>query len=442
MAPRTETYTRLRGQIDSLPVIDCHEHTEGPAQAPENREPIACLIAGYLESDLSSVAYPGFPGADPGIWSRLSDQNVSTAEKWPFFQSIWRQTAHTGYGRVTRRILSDVYGEQALTLDALERITPRLLDLRDPEVYRRVLDEANIRCRLVNTWPDLKAYLGGSYQVYERDRFLIPLPGFHAVRNWENAWGIAQLIGAPVTGLDDYLAACREIFRRMVERGAVGMKDQSAYVRTLAFDNVGRGEAEALFNSFMADPRRSLGWPEAKPLEDFLFHRFMEMARELGLPVQIHTGHMAGIRNDIVKTNAIHLTPVIELHRDVRFDLFHGNWPYMGEYLYLAKNYPNVHLNLCWLHIIDPVYAEHLLSEGLTAVPHGKFHAFGGDYGDNILHAAAHLSIARDVVAAALAERVTAGWIDEGEALEIAADWLFNNPNEYFDLGFPRCDAG
>ena len=65
-----------------------------------------------------------------------------------------------------------------------------------------------------------------------------------------------------------------------------------------------------------------------KPLDDYLFHAFMRMARDLDLPVQIHTGHMAGIRNDIVKTNAVGLTKAIELHRDVRFDLFHANWPY------------------------------------------------------------------------------------------------------------------
>jgi predicted TIM-barrel fold metal-dependent hydrolase len=237
------------------------------------------------------------------------------------------------------------------------------------------------------------------------------------------------------------VAACREAFGRMQARGAIGMKDQSAYDRTLAYDNAGRAEAEALFNRCMANPRSALGWPEAKPLDDYLFHRFMEMAAELEMPVQIHTGHMAGIRNDIVKTNAIHLTPLLELHHDVRFDLFHGNWPYLGEYLFLGKNYPNVRLDLCWLHIIDPVYARNLLSEGLTALPHSKIHGFGGDYGDNVLHAAAHLRVARDVIAAALAERVTAGWIDEDEAAQVAVDWLFNNPNEYFRLGFERCEV-
>lgn len=290
----------------------------------------------------------------------------------------------------------------------------------------------------MNIWIDLKKYVAGEYPLYERDRFLIPLPGFHDVRNWQQVWNITQIIDQSVTTLDGYVETCREMFRRMKERGAVGFKDQSAYNRTLAYENANHVEAEALFNRFMADPRAALGWPEAKPLSDYLFHRFMDMAAELELPVQIHTGHMAGIRNDIVKTNAVQLIPLLELHRNVRFDLFHGNWPYMGEYLYLGKNYPNVHLDLCWLHIIDPVYGKNLLSEGLGAMPHGKIHAYGGDYGDSILHAVAHLGIARDVVAAALAEQVEWRWIDEAQALQIAVDWLFNNPNEFFNLGFER----
>ena len=434
MTFRSVVYQHLREHIETLPVIDCHEHTEGPATAPDNREPIAALMTGYIVSDLASTDYPGQPGIPADAWETLNNQDVPTEEKWPWFSRLWQATEHTAYARVTKRILREVYGEPVLTLEALQRIRGRLLNLRDPEVYAGVLDRANIRCRLVNIWISLKAYVAGSRLIYPRDRMLVPLPGFHAVRSWQNVWDISQIIGAHVTSLDGYLDTCRTIFTRMKERGTVGFKDQSAYTRTLAFENASRGEAEPLFNRIMADPRKALGWPEAKPLSDFLFHRFMEMARDLAMPVQLHTGHMAGVRNDIAKTNAVLLTPVLELHRDVRFDLFHGNWPYMGEYLYLAKNYPNVRLNLCWLHIIDPVYAQQLLSEGLTAVPHSKFHAFGGDYGDSVLHAAAHLAIARDVVAAALSERVESGWLEEDEAMRIAADWFFNNPNTYFNL--------
>ena len=441
MTGQQEIYGRLRGQIEELPVIDCHEHAEGPAKAVRSQEPIALLITGYLASNLPTVPLPGSADARPDLRAFLEDQDVPTEEKWPLFARVWRSTEHTAYARVTKLIMRDNYGETEMSLPALQRIREHLIDLRDPQVYGTILDKARIRCRLVDIWPDMKAFLTGKQQIYELDRLFISLPQFHAIRSWQNVFAITQAIDQTVTNLDDYLAACREIFRRMKGRGAIGLKDQSAYTRTLAYENPSRAEAETIFNAFMADPRRSVGWPEAKALDDFLFHRFMDMARDFDLPVQIHTGHMAGMWNDIAKTNAVHFIPVLEMHRDVRFDLFHGNWPYMGEYLYIGKNFPNVNLDLCWLHIIDPVYARNLLIEGLTAVPHSKFHGFGGDYGDNILHAVAHLSIARDVITEALAERVHSGWLDERQAVQIAADWLFNNPNEFFGLGFDRVES-
>ena len=171
----------------------------------------------------------------------------------------------------------------------------------------------------------------------------------------------------------------------------------------------------------MDDPRRSIGWPAAKCLDDWIFHELMRIARDLELPVQIHTGHMAGIRNDVTKTNAAHFRSVLELHQQVRFDLFHGNWPYAGDILSLTKNYPNVALDCCWLHIIDPRYARRLLADAVAAVPHSKIHGFGGDYGA-LEYACGHLVIAR--------------WIGMDEARQVAADWLFNNPNEFFKLGF------
>jgi hypothetical protein len=441
MSTQRDVYARLRERIATFPVIDCHEHTDGPSHAQIAAEPIARITEGYAQHDLMSVVYPGWQAADreltpETLFDLLRDPALPTEEKWPLFEPVWRQTEHTGYARVTKRMLADDYGEPAMTLEALQRVRADANDLRDPAVYGAVLDRAHIVCRLVNIWIDLKAYVAGTLKIYERDRFMIPLPGFHNVRNWEAVCVNAGIIGEYVTNLDDYVAVCREIFYRMQARGAVGIKDQSAYERSLAFGNPTRAEAEALFNRMAADPRVALGWPEAQALDDYLFHRFMDIAAELALPVQLHTGHMAGIRNDIAKTNAAQLIPLLELHRNVRFDLFHGNWPYMGEYLYLGKNYPNVHLDLCWLHMVDPVYSRNLLSQGLTALPHGKIHAFGGDCGDDVRFAAAHLQLALDDVAAALAERVDAGWLDEPAALQVAADWLFNNPNEFFKLGF------
>ena len=128
---------------------------------------------------------------------------------------------------------------------------------------------------------------------------------------------------------------------------------------------------------------------------------------------------MAGIRNDIVKTNAIGLTSLLELHRETRFDIFHANWPYSGELLYLGKNYPNVTLDFCWANIIDPVYCQNLFKQILSAVPHGKIHAYGSDYGGLAERAWAHAEIARDNIAIALAEMVEMEYLLD-EAKEVA----------------------
>ncbi|MCU0502504.1 MAG: hypothetical protein MUC51_12220, partial [Anaerolineae bacterium] len=122
------------------------------------------------------------------------------------------------------------------------------------------------------------------------------------------------------------------------------------------------------------------------------------------------------------------------------FDLFHGNWPEMGPLIFLGKNYPNVALDLCWLQIIDPLYAEDLLRRAVVTIPHTKIHGFGGDYVDAPEYSAAHLAIARAVIASALADLVERGWLDEAQAVRIAADWLFNNPNRFFRLGLKMDD--
>ena len=331
-------YTHLREQIETLPVIDCHEHAEGPASAPENREPIAYLIAGYVQCDLQTVVYPGWPGATADMWNQLNDQDVPTEEKWPLFERLWRETEHTAYASVTKRILSDAFGEKQMTLTALQRIRERLPDLRDEATYRRILDDAGIKCRLVNVYPitefmpRLKALAAGMLPIYPLDRFVIPLPGFHMVRSRQNVFEVSQFTGAPVTSLDDYLALCRDIFLRMKDarrgrdEGPVGLRAYAGLRQSRP-----RRGGDAL-QPHHGRPAAGLGWPEAKPLDDFLFHHFMDMARELDLPVQLHTGHMAGIWNDIDKTERRAVdSQLLELHRDVRFDLFHGNWPYMGD---------------------------------------------------------------------------------------------------------------
>ncbi|MHC4718284.1 MAG: amidohydrolase family protein, partial [Planctomycetota bacterium] len=401
--PTGATYEKLRADIDTLPVIDTHEHFTGPGDQPEHKEPIASLVQGYVHSDIWSAA-----GAE--AIQKLQDPEISTDQKWPLFEQVWARTRHTAYARVTELILANEYGVREISLEALKSIAGRLIDLRDPKAFEAHMDRDHIRCCLGNVWTDVKDYLNGKAELHPRVKMLIRGPELHGVRSFDAVQNVAGWVGRRVTCLDEYVDALGELFTQMKARGAIGLKDQSAYGRVIRYDSGTRAEAEKLFGFLMDDPRSSLGFPAAKPLDDCIFHAMMRLCRDLELPVQIHTGHMAGIRNDVAKTNAAHFRSVLELHRDVRFDLFHGNWPYAGDWLFLGKNYPNVSLDCCWLHIIDARYARRVLADAITAVPHSKIHGFGGDYG-MLEYACGHLVIARDNIAAALAEMVDDNWL-------------------------------
>ncbi|KPK82916.1 MAG: hypothetical protein AMJ81_08900 [Phycisphaerae bacterium SM23_33] len=431
--PTGKTYERLRADIETIPVIDTHEHFTGPASQEGHKEPIKSLTSGYVHSDIMSAA-----GEEAG--QMLQNGEIPTEKKWPVFQQAWRRMQHTAYARVTKLILKNEYGVEEISLETMKGLTGRLIDLRDKRAFDERMDRHGIRCCLVNVWLDWKKFLAGESPLHERLRLLIAAPELHAVRDFNAVQERAGRVGRKVTCLDEYVDALREFCSQMKARGAVGIKDQSAYSRIIQYESGTRPEAERLFGSIMDDPRRSLGFPAAKPLDDFLFHSLMRIARELALPVQIHTGHMAGIRNDVTKTNAAHFRSVLELHQDVRFDLFHGNWPYAGDWLFLGKNYPNVALDCCWLHVIDSRYARRTLADAVVTVPQSKILGFGGDYG-HLEYACGHLIIARDNIAAALAEMVDDGWLGLDEARQVAADWLFNNPNEFFQLGFEPVGA-
>jgi hypothetical protein len=433
---RTSLFNRLYQEIAAMPVIDCHEHLVGPEARPPYKEPIAALIHGYVFSDLQSAAF-GIPDRD---LMRLADQEVPTDEKWPLFRLLWRATEHTAYARVTKLVLKDVYGEGELTREALDRVAEKLTE-QDAEAYFRIIDEAGIEAMLVDVlgWlpKGLGSFLDGIKTFPKKWLPMISLPGLHPTTlNWETINHVGSLADQHITSLDEYVDAVFVVIQRCIERGIVGIKDQSAYSRIVSYDLVPKAEAERQFNLVLSDPRNSLGWPAGKPLNDYLYHQYMRFARDLDLPVQLHTGHMAGIRNRVDKTNAAYLASVFELHRDVRFDLFHGNWPYLGDLLFLGKNYPNVALDCCWLHIIDPDYASQLLERSVLTLPHTKVHGFGGDYGDVPEYVAGHLKVARENIAGTVARLVERGWLTEEQAISLAADWLFNNPNRFFRLGF------
>jgi predicted TIM-barrel fold metal-dependent hydrolase len=440
----SSVFNRLLDRISQINVVDSHEHLSGPDRDLKAifREPILFLAAQYFISDLWAV-----PATDREVELILSEE-ATTDEKWPVFSRLWAATEHTAYARVPKLVLKR-YGVENLTRESLEVVREQL-EKRDRSTYLRILEDAGIKAIVADVLfpfpdlfisffvhPELKSFLEDEFPMLEEIHPVFPLAYFHEIRHREFVDYAANLVQSNVTSLEHYEEVVFELIKRSRDRGVVALKDQSAYHRMISYDLPPRSDAERIFNTLLIDPRNQLAWPEAKPLDDYLFHQFMRFARELNLPVQIHTGHMALSRNRVEKANAAHLASVLELHSEVQFVLFHANWPYMGDLLFLGKNYPNVTLDLCWTTMIDPLYSIDFLKRAVMTVPHAKVFGFGGDFFYRPEFSVAALELAREVITSALYELVDRGWLQEEEATHIAAEWLFNNPNRFYGLGLP-----
>lgn len=431
--------------IQPIPVIDCHEHLHGPARDLVNvpSDPIVRLIGSYIGSDL---------------WTCSNDQEIAILqsaqagmdEKWEIFRRLWAAAEHTGYARVTKIALKQIYGIDKMTRDNLGVMAEKM-KAQTSDGYLKVIGEAGIKAIVADVllsppWEDtvrfyrnpvLREFLEGRFVMPEMWHPVFNANFFHELRRIDFVNFAGALAKTSIASLSDYEQAVFEILQQSIQQGVIGIKDWSAYHREIRFDLPPRSDAERLFNSMLIDPRNQLSYPDARPLDDYLFHQIIRFARELNLPVQVHTGHMAGIRNRVEKANARNFIPVLELYPNVRFDLLHGNWPYMEDILFIGKNYPNVAVDLCWAISIDPSYCIEFLKRSIMTIPYVKIHAFGRDHFLTPEMSVAQLILAREVIASALTDVVECGWLEEEAAVGIAADWLFNNPNRFYHLGFP-----
>lgn len=149
--------------------------------------------------------------------------------------------------------------------------------------------------------------------------------------------------------------------------------------------------------------------------------------------MQIHTGMQEGNENIIGNSDPTLLTNLIREYQNVKFDLFHAGYPYVRELAVLAKNFPNVYPDLCWVHVISSTAARAILSEWLDLIPSNKILAFGGDYrfAEGIY---GHLALARRNVATVFEDKVSRGDIALKQVPYLASRLLQQNARELYGL--------
>jgi predicted TIM-barrel fold metal-dependent hydrolase len=232
--------------------------------------------------------------------------------------------------------------------------------------------------------------------------------------------------GLPVRTLDEGRQAIDWCFERYGRR-AVATKNQNAYERRLDYAEVSAADAAPLFERLAAGQELAAG--EQKAVEDHLWRYCVQRATDYGLPVKLHTGYFAGsnyMQLDQVSRNLKDLSPIVAAYPQTKFVLMHIAYPYQDELVALAKQYTNVHVDLCWAWIVSPVATKNFVKEYLVTAPCNKLLAFGGDY-FSVENVIGHARIARQGLAQALEELVSERWLTEDEALDLVEPLMRGN---------------
>jgi hypothetical protein len=267
----------LRTWLNSIPVIDTHEHFYADGL------PVDSVFDFFRIYDLSDFNASAF-GADPspqeifdqGFASDLYDFDTSYALLAEFLE----RTQFTAYARGMLRSLQLVYGIPDLSKESL-RIVDRAIRNRTGSFCSDLVENSGIEAIIVDV-VDLDTFyalLSGEIPVGKRVKLVVTLPELITLHAKEQVTKLGKVVSLQIRSLDEYVAALKLLMNMAKEFGVAAVKDQSAYSRTIRFEQVTKGSAERAFNALMAgtvgdSPADS---EAVKILGDYLFHRVSEI---------------------------------------------------------------------------------------------------------------------------------------------------------------------
>lgn len=414
--------TRIRNYVDSLEVIDTHEHLFTPEIIKGSYFLDFMLL--FQQSGYDDLRSAGLPDS---LFSKLFNEPLSPAQKWNLIEPFWKNTFNTSFNRVILKGVKNLYNINNLSLNTVGPLSEKMKNAYSTNWFDKIIrDSCHIKYVIQDGY-----YMPGKDDYF---RYVKRFDSWLTVNSKYRIDSLAILQLDPIFTLEEFVKSMRLSFENEIKKGMVAVKVFIAYSRTLSSEKVETEAARKVFKSLVnGDEDHVISDKEAKPLQDYMLYRLLELAREHNLPVAFHTGLQAGHGNIIGNSNPTLLTSLINAYPDVNFILYHGSYPYGGELSALAKNYKNVYIDMNWLFSLSPTYIERYLNEWLETVPVSRLMAFGGDLMvvENVY---AELEIARKIISDVLCNKVKDGYMSEDESKIVARKILFDNAAKVYNL--------
>ncbi len=422
-------YNQLRKHADQIKVVDTHEHQFMLKKTEDFSADFPYIVrSSYLIADIWSAGI---------IYHNPDDYDVTNIDTiWDLYGKYLDYTRSTSYYGHLLRGFKKLYNlkDNSFTKENTSELSKKIAAnyKNYPEWFDRAFKKAGYEVMFVHQiWDPYNVDLDERYFALVFD-----INGPVSLASHKPGKGEIPLFvykeahdaGYEINSLDDYLVFCDFLFKRNIENRAVCLKNSMAYTRTLHFEEVPYKEAAVLFEKNSSELTDS----EAKKLEDFVFHWFIKKAIEYDLPIQIHTGYLAGNGNVLENGHPLKLNHLFLKYPDAKFVLFHGGFPWTTEFAALGKMFRNVYLDLVWLPQISREEAVRTLEVILDCVPYNKIF-WGGDC-KFIEESVGSLEYGKDIVSEVLARRVNKGLLSKDVAYEIIDRIFRENAIEVFKL--------
>ncbi len=405
-------------QLENIPVIDTHEHLNNEELRNMDNDIFQEYLQHYFVSDLVSS------GLSQSSLDMVMGDTLSVIEKWDIVEPYFERCKLTGYGRALEIAVKGLYNIDGFSKENIQEINYAFKKTQYKGRYGEILKKCNIKRALVNVYDSLKCDRKYFCPVFQIDPFVL-LDGeelFNAIK---------KACGLDIFTFDQYLLGIDIVMEKAVKKGTAAFKCAMSYNRTLKVTFPKKEEAKKEFESFLKRDKYEKPKYLGRNFQDYVFNYILSILDKQHSVLQIHTGMHEGNGNIMSNSNPELLTPLFIKYPYITFDLFHCGYPYVYSVGVLAKQFPNVYIDMCWAHIISPISAIRSLHEWLQLVPISKISAFGGDYLfiDGVY---GHLLIAKENVSRALAVSVSQNLFKENVAVDIAKKLFYENPKNIF----------
>ncbi len=232
----------------------------------------------------------------------------------------------------------------------------------------------------------------------------------------------AEKINKSLNTLEDFDDVLEKYFNSL-RYMANTIKIGSAYDRSIHFlyEKNEDGKITEIYDKIQKK-EELINEKEMRRWGNYVVTSLLEYARKEKIPVQVHTG-MARM----VETSPLYLMDIMRKFSDVKFDLFHGGYPFHHTIPGILTQRYNAYVDLCWMPILSQSATKRLLTELIERNCSNKVFAFGGDC-ENLEGTYGALLLIKDILAEVLIEFIEAKKFSFSDAVDIGTKMLYENP--------------